>query len=156
MDGVSAAASVAGVATIAAQLSKSLYEICQDIKEAEKDIRKVADDVELISTVLRDLEVHFQQNKVTGAPIYRRNHVLRVKEICDRCELIFEDINNVTGIKERTAPKVTLLTRLQWCFRKGRVKLLQANLESLKSTLQVLLQVMILAKSSAQEDRLRP
>ena len=150
MDGVSAAASIAGIATLAGQLSKSLFQICRDVKEAEKDISDVANNVQLLEAVLDELKNVFQQDQYTPAPVYRPKLVKCANEICGRCKQIFQDVEEATGIQSRRTPKPTLIAKLKWCFEKSRVNLLQSSLESLKSTLNILLQLITVAKSNAR------
>ncbi|KAL9056002.1 MAG: hypothetical protein Q9162_003181 [Coniocarpon cinnabarinum] len=81
MDGLSAAASVAGIAATAATLSKALFGLCQDAKEAQKDISDIAHDVHLLSTVLEELGEVFHRDQAYGKPIYRPSLVLNANKI---------------------------------------------------------------------------
>ena len=142
MDPLSVAASVAGVATLAADLSKTLYTIYHDVKGAEKETEEIASSVSILSTVLKALEDVLRNDIQT----YRPEFVLHVKGISDRCERIVKDIQAVTAVKRGNNQRKSLLKKVAWCFQKDRVKHLQTSLESLKSTLNILLHVIGLAR----------
>ena len=65
--------------------------------------------------------------------------------IVAKCESIFKDIEKYTS-----GPDNTTAMKLAWYFKRERVKPLRASLESLKSTLHILLQVVQLAKTTQE------
>ena len=146
MDLVSGVASVAAVATLATQLAKNLFQVCHDIKGAEQEIEDVANNVSLLAVVLEALEDVLRQNRQLYRPALEKS----AREISERCQRIFKDIEKIAGVERGKATRKTLIAKLAWCFEKDGVKLLQASLESLKSTLNILLYVVVLAKSTSQ------
>jgi len=138
MDGLSAAASVAGVAAVGVKLSKTLYEIITTIQAGKEEIREIAEHVSLLNLVLEGLQDVLDHEKLHLRPALEES----AHTIVSRCESIFKSIEKHTGDGEgRMASKVV------WYFKRVRVKPLRASLESLKSTLNVLLHVIQLAKT---------
>ena len=137
MDSFSASASVAAVATLSAQLAKALFQIHQDLRGAEIEHQEVANNVSLLSMVLETLEGSLKRN----ANVYRPQLQEQVKKICLGCRSVFADIEKVAGLR----------SELRWLFKKERARLLQSSLESLKSTLNVLLHVISLARMTLQD-----
>ena len=142
MEVASGAAALAGVAALAAQLGKKLFEVWHELKGAEPEIAEVANSVLLLSTVLEELDAILKRNK----GLYRPELEESVAKISSRCQKTIEDIERTAGVERDKTCKKSLVAKLAWCFRKDRVKLLSASLESLKSTLDVLLHVVVLAK----------
>ena len=147
MDPLSVAASVATVAILAAQVSKKVYDLGKDLKDTEKHIEDVASNASILSTTLNALGDVLRQNQ----QVYRPEMVKSVHDITIRCESILKDIERLAGIIERgNVPVQTLLSRMRWVWKKDQLKPLQTSLESLKSTLSILLTVIELAKSMTQ------
>ena len=141
MDGVSAAASVAGIAAAGIQLSKALHDVVITIKAGREEIRDIATNVSLLSSVLTELQDVLDREKIHFRPLLDDN----ARTIVSRCEIIFKDIEKHTvGRHGKTTP------RLVWYFRRERAKPLRASLESLKSTLSILLHVIQLAKTTKE------
>lgn len=142
MDPLSVAASAASVATVGAQLSQILYDLVTTIHNAGKEIAKVANDVSLLAMVLEEVEAVIRQD----SQFYRRRLVQVVREVLDGCEGIFDDIRLFIGAQPEKMSSIHFKKRICWYFQRERVRLLQAGLESLKSTLNVLLHTVQLAK----------
>ncbi|KAF6223861.1 hypothetical protein HO173_013106 [Letharia columbiana] len=140
MDGLSA---VAGVATAGAQLSKSLYDLYTTVRVSRQEIQDVANNVSLLAMVLEELDGVLRDDGLNFKPRLRE----AAQSIVLRCAGIFKDIQKHTGadlgLKGRKFRE-----KLAWYFKRERVKPLRSSLESLKSTLNILLHVVQLAKST--------
>lgn len=140
MDGLSA---VAGVATAGAQLSKSLYDLYTTVRVSRQEIQDVANNVSLLVMVLEELDGVLRDDGLNFKPRLRE----AAQSIVLRCAGIFKDIQKHTGadlgLKGRKFRE-----KLAWYFKRERVKPLRSSLESLKSTLSILLHVVQLAKST--------
>ena len=138
MDGLSA---VAGVATAGVQLSKTLYDLCATVKTSRQEIEDVANNVALLAMVLEELDGVLCDDVLDYRPQLRE----AAQSIVLRCAGIFKDIRKHTGedqdLKGKSFPE-----KLAWYFKRERVKPLRSSLESLKSTLNILLNVIQLAK----------
>ena len=95
MDGVSAVASVAGIAAAGFQLSKVLYDTIETIKTGEAEIGDIASNISLLSLVLKELQVALDHERAHFRPLLEEN----ARTIISRCESIFEDIKHHTADK---------------------------------------------------------
>ena len=140
MDGLSA---VAGVAIAGVQLSKSLYDLYSAVTSSRKEIQDVANNVSLLAIVLEELEGVLRDDELEYRPQLRE----AAHSIALRCDSIFKDIRKHTGTdREPRAPR--LYEKVAWYFKREQVKPLRSSLESLKSTLNILLHIVQLAKST--------
>ena len=78
--------------------------------------------------VLETLEDVLRQDRY----LYLSELEKKRKEISGRCRRTFKDIEKAAGVEWGTITRKSLTSTLTWCFKKDRVKLLQACLESLK------------------------
>ncbi|KAI9786724.1 MAG: hypothetical protein M1816_007865 [Peltula sp. TS41687] len=147
---VGAIASVIAIAQFGASLSIGLYSIADTIGSANKDVRRIAKDIALFSAVLKDLGVALEGAKKSR--VYRKNAFDTAQMIVKECEDVFQEIQKVSTKSGNADPpleahvSLPTLERLKWVFRKDRVRLLRADLESLKSTILVQLAVMSFAE----------
>ena len=140
MDGVSA---LAGVATVGVQLSKLLYDLYSTVRTSRHEIEDVANSVSLLAMVLEELDGVLCDDQLEYRPQLRD----AAHSISLRCANIFKDIRKHTGTN-RELKGQKFYEKVAWYFRRERVKLLRSSLESLKSTLNVLLHVVQLAKNT--------
>ncbi|KAF6221174.1 hypothetical protein HO133_002028 [Letharia lupina] len=124
MDPLSVATSVAGVAATGLQLSQTIYDLISTFYEAEREMSSIANDISLLATVLHQLEGVLRRD----SRVYQPRMVEVVHEILDTCEDVFQSISKFIS--------------------RHRVRPLQAGLESMKSTLNVLLHVVQLARAT--------
>ena len=143
MDPLSVAASVAGVATMGVQLSQTIYNLISTFYEAEREMSTIANDLSLLAMVLNELEGVLRRD----SRVYRRRMVRVVNDILNNCEDVFESLSKYIVANPQDAKSSKQFQRkVRWYFQRHRVKPLQAGLESMKSTLNVLLHVVHLAR----------
>ena len=132
MDGLSAAASVFAVSSLAIQLADSirkLHEFWQSISEAPEDIRCVTTDLKLLSSVLVEIAIEGQQvDPDTTLPAVLHECVTEVASL----HAIIDGIEPGLGSSS--------LAKRKWAAFKGvmkmeKLKKFQQALERLKSTL---------------------
>ena len=137
------AASVAGVAAVGVQLSQSIYALITTFYEAEREMSIIANDLSLLAMVLSELEGVLRQD----SRVYRRRMVKVVNEILENCEGIFQGISEyIPVVPPDMRSSKRLQRRIRFYFQRHRVRPLQARLESMKSTLNVVLNVVHLAR----------
>jgi len=73
----------------------------------------------------------------------------KTKKIAEECKKVFEDLDNIIG-KYVESGKIKWRDRIKWPFIEIRVTLLRANLDRLKSTLMIMLELLNLARSVAK------
>lgn len=140
MDGLSA---VAGVAIAGVQLSKSLYDLYSAVITSRREIQDVANNVSLLAMVLEELDGVLRDDELEYRPQLRE----AAQAIALRCASIFTDIGKHTET-HREPRGQKLYEKVAWYFKRERVKPLRSSLESLKSTLNILLHIVQLAKST--------
>ena len=143
MDRLSVATSVAGVAAMGVQLSQTIYGLISTFYEAEKEMSIVANDLSLLAMVLNELEGILRRD----SRVYRRRMVREVNEILNSCEGVFQSIfHHVSANPHDARSSRQFKAKVRWYFQRHRVRPLQAGLESMKSTLNVLLHVVHMAR----------
>ena len=140
MDGLSA---VAGVATAGVQLSKCLYDLYSTVTTGRQEIEDVANNVSLLAMVLEELDGVLCEDQLSFRPQLRK----AADSIVLRCASTFDEIRKYTGADLGVKGK-RFHEKVAWYFKRERVKPLRCSLESLKSTLSILLHVVQLAKST--------
>lgn len=140
MDGLSA---VAGVAIAGVQLSNFLYDLYSKVRTGREEIQDVANNVSLLAMVLEELDGVLCDDEVQYRPQLRE----AAQSIALRCASIFKDIQKHTGT-DRELKGEKIYERVVWYFKRERVNPLRSSLESLKSTLNILLHVVQLAKNT--------
>lgn len=127
------------------QLSQTIYDLISTFYEAEKEMSTIANDLSLLAMVLNELEGVLRRD----SRVYRRRMVRMVNEILNNCEIVFENISKYISVTPQdTRSSRQFQRKVRWYFQRNRVRLLQAGLESMKSTLNVVLHVVFLARVS--------
>ena len=159
MDGISAAASIAGIASVGVQLSIKLITLASQVSNASRTIGTIADDVALTSGVLQQLkELMLQKASDDGISIFNEWGLETTKRSANKCEKIFQDIEKETRkasaqIRNSHAGNptgfVTLsrFERAKWPFLQPSMEVLRGDLREAKGTLLLILQVTTLAFS---------
>lgn len=143
MDPLSVAASVAGVAAMGFQLSQTIYDLVSTFYEAVKEMSSIANDLSLLAMALNELEVVLQRD----SRVYQRRMLRVVSDILNNCEGVFQSISKYISVNPQdTRSSKQFQKAVYWFFQRHRVRPLQARLESMKSTLNVLLHVVHLAR----------
>lgn len=73
------------------------------------------------------------------------------KRIADQSQAIFDDIKDMTDLHQRTDDQgnirsIAVNQRVNWCFKQQRLQYLLGQLESLKLSLSIMVQVLQLGK----------
>jgi len=132
-------ASVIQVAGAGLTLSKALYQYADSVSSADKRIRDIAQDVKLTSFVIDELGHIFKQDET--AALISKNAVNTAEETVRECSNVFTEME--AALKRS---KKNTLGRLMLPFREPKLELLRTNIDRLKSTLQLLMQVLTHAR----------
>ena len=126
-----------------AQLSQSIYALITTFYEIEREMSMIMNDLSLLAMVLSDLEGVLRQD----SRAYRRRMVTVVNEILEYCRGIFQGISEyIPAVLQNVGSSKRFQRRIRSFFQRHRVKPLHARLESMKSTLHVVLNVVHLAR----------
>ncbi|KAF1829016.1 hypothetical protein BDW02DRAFT_574368 [Decorospora gaudefroyi] len=150
---------IAGVAATGAALSKALFSIYHSVHGASRDVRDIATELEILKSVLRQLIRTIRKNE----SVYSSNAVSDIRRILERCTQIFNGLEDITA-PLRSADGDPLLhpklgDRLKFHFKKDDLRLLKIQLESIKSTIGLMISTILLNRelpvlsSEDDEDR---
>ena len=137
-------ASVIQVAGAGLTLSNTLYQYADSVSSADKRIRDIAQDVKLTSFVIDELGRIFKQDET--AALISKNAVNTAEETVRECSNVFTEME--AALKKS---KKNTLGRLMLPFREPKLELLRTNIDRLKSTLQLLMQVLTHAHQIAAQ-----
>ncbi|KAB2108594.1 hypothetical protein AG0111_0g3514 [Alternaria gaisen] len=132
-------ASVVQLADAGLKLSSALYQYADGVASADRRIKNIANEVKLTSFVIQELGGIFEQNKT--ADLISGNAIRTAKETIKECDTVFTEIKLIV---DKT--KSGKMGRLMLPFRDSKIEILRSQIDKLKSTLQLLMQVLIFAQ----------
>ncbi|KKY18025.1 hypothetical protein UCRPC4_g05228 [Phaeomoniella chlamydospora] len=139
-------ASVIGVAGAGFRLSLILNAVGAEVANAGVEIHTISKGVTLFSLMLKQVGQHLQSPQ----SVHSSEAIETAQTITHECQLVFDEISEmldkVQTRKRDGTPSPTIQQRFKWCFKKHRVTYLLAQLESLKMSLLVMLQILQLGK----------
>ncbi len=142
-------ASVIGVAGAGFRLSLVLNAVGCEIASAGMEIHSISKGVTLFSLMLKQVGQTLQSSD----SVHSSEALETAQEITNECQMVFDEIQDmldkVTTRRGDGALSPSLQQKFRWCFKKGRVQYLLAQLESLKMSLLVMLQILQLGKMMA-------
>ncbi|KAG8527405.1 uncharacterized protein KY384_007557 [Bacidia gigantensis] len=150
-------ASIIQVADIGIRLSLRLYAFGETVASADQAILAISKDVSLTSSVLKELGNTFEGDKEN---VRSQNAVETAETIVRECAKVFEEMDTmllakVPGLQsistDRKFRAKNLLERLRWPTIKGKIQLLNSNLDRLKSTLTLMLNVIVYARQISEK-----
>jgi hypothetical protein len=135
-----------------AGIARFFVRVYQSAKDAHKDVKEASRHIELLESVLNELH-----QTVDG--VYSDSAEQTIRGLLTQCNSIFVEIRKHTDLYEQCQkPKWSLghfSTRLKWHFWKDEVKLLIAQLYSIKSTLHLIVALQSLGKQLSHESATR-
>ncbi len=147
-------ASVIQIASTGVKLSITLYSFAETVSTADKSIKDIAKDVSLTSAVLNQLGSNLEQDKQSG--VASENAIKTAEDVVRECCEVFKDIESTLekGMKKARSGNFGLgklgLEALRWPFLQPKMELLRSNLERLKTTLILMLNVLTYAAKSKE------
>ncbi|KIW19356.1 hypothetical protein PV08_03651 [Exophiala spinifera] len=149
-------ASILGVAGAGFRLSLILNAISCEIVNAGFEVHGISKGVTLFSTMLKQTGVVLQ----AADSVHSNEAIETARSIADEGTRVFDEIHDMLdrlGTKSSDGNATpSLQQRFRWCFKKNRVTYLMAQLESLKLSLAVMLQVIQLGQLMASTSRRDP
>ena len=140
-DPLSITASIVTVAGVGIKLTTALYTLVDTIRSANVEIELITNEITLFSCTLDEVHEHINAN----FSLYSGNLMKNLKRLLDACTKVYLEMESI--LKVGRSGKTYLVTRsLLWALRREKLRPMCLNLESLKSTLMVMLQTMRLAK----------
>ncbi|KAF2845783.1 hypothetical protein T440DRAFT_472421 [Plenodomus tracheiphilus IPT5] len=129
-------ASVIQLAGAGLKLSQTLYQYAEGVATADRRLKDIAQDIKLTSLVIDELGNVFRQEET--AKLISKSAVTTAEETMKECSAVFAEIDT-TLVKSRKGK----MGRLMLPFRDNKIELLRSHIDKLKSTLQLLMQVLV-------------
>ena len=145
---VGLAASVLQIADLGWKSSYKLYAFSKKIHDAGRSIELVSQDIAATGAILKDFgeELKKDEENTPASRLGTQGLTVAASRLVDECQTLFREIDQ--GITGEEGSKVILgfKQKLKWSYLGPRVDLLRTNLERLKSSLALMLNVLIYAE----------
>ena len=141
-------ASIIGVAGAGFRLSLVLNAVATQISNAECDIHNIAKGISLFSLMLKQVGKTMEE----GRTVATQSALDTATEIRDQSQVVFDEIKNMVDLAQARDENghirsITIAQRVKWCFKKQKVQYLLGQLESLKLSLSIMLQILQMGKA---------
>ena len=147
---LAAAASILSIADVGLRLSVKLLAFAETVANADKAIVVTSKDVSLTSSVLKEVAEVLKKDQPSC--IYSPDAIKTATAIVTECSHLFQEMERVlvekvpnisARNKESTSRTLRTLERFKWSYWQPKLQLLRGNLDRLRSTLLVMLNVII-------------
>lgn len=143
-------ASIIGVAGAGFRLSLLLNAVGSEISNAECDIHSIAKGISLFSLMLKQVGKTMEE----GRTVASQSALETATEIRDQSQVVFDEIKNMVDLghgrdEQGNLRSITIAQRIKWSFKKRKVQYLLGQLESLKLSLSIMLQILQMGKAIA-------
>ena len=139
-------ASVLQIADLGVRLSVKLYSFSHKVKHANKSIEVISQEIALTGNVLQLLSKQLKEEQHLPSD----EAVSTAQSLVGSCRNIFSEIDDVldnrAGATSGLGWLIKLKTKVEFPFLEAQIELLRSNLDRLKSSLNVMLNVLILAE----------
>ncbi|KAL8934679.1 MAG: hypothetical protein Q9211_005105 [Gyalolechia sp. 1 TL-2023] len=136
-------AAILGIAGAGFRLSLVLNAVGVEMATADVEIQNIARAISNYAFTLKQLALTLESAK----SIATQTAVETAKQIADQSQLIFDDIKDMADLDQHkdehgNLRSIAINQRVKWCFKKQRLQYLLGQLESLKLSLSLMLQVL--------------
>lgn len=148
------ASGIIGVASVGVKLSTTLYTYASSVANADKDMTDIAGDVALTSNVLNNVGTFLQDPDTiaiaSGTALTDASSILkRCRDAFTEIEALISKSDKPGHVGENWGRKPSKRAIFAWPLKSSRAELLKKRLESLKSSLMLLLHVLSFARDRA-------
>lgn len=138
-------ASVAQLADFGFKLSLKLYTFSSTVSAASASIKALSSDVSLTSTVLKELCIIIKLDESSSSHVVSPTAIDATAQTVRDCLAVFEQLDEALdkslGRMDMGGGK-RVREKLKWPFKQPKMELLSGNLERLKASLTLMLQVL--------------
>lgn len=143
------AASVVQIAELGGKLSVKLFTFSRKIKNADRSIDSISRDIAATGAVLQQLGHELKNDEELR--LCSSEAVCTARGLVDDCNRVFLELDDALGGKgpKTSTHRLVVLgwkDRIKYPFLEAHIELLRSNLERLKSSLLVMLNVLIFAE----------
>ncbi len=147
---VGVVASVAQLADFGFKLSLKLYTFSSTVSAAEPSIKALSSDVSLTSTVLKELCLIMKSDETSH--VVSPTAIDATAKTVKDCLIVFEELDGTLEKSLRVMGEgggKRMREKLKWPFKQPKMELLSSNLDRLKASLTLMLQVLSYARDLA-------
>lgn len=139
-----------GVAGAGFRLSLLLNAVGVELATADLEIQKIAKEISLFSLMLKQVGLTL----ASAESIASQAALDTASEITALSQTIFTEVKEMVEMSQQRDANgilrsITIAQRVKWCFKKQRVQYLLGQLEALKLSLAIMLQILQLGKTIA-------
>jgi hypothetical protein len=135
-------ASLISIANLGVKLTRTLYDFGATTSHAREEIDYISNNVSDYADVLELLVEQLEHDR----PMHSKKAIRLAERLYDRSHHLFDRIRDLIPDGRSIRDHVSFLQRISWNFKKTRVVHLVGELESLKRTVQLLVQVLCTAR----------
>ncbi|KAL8936620.1 MAG: hypothetical protein Q9216_004835 [Gyalolechia sp. 2 TL-2023] len=140
-------AAILGIAGAGFRLSLVLNALGVEMATADVEIQNIARAISTYAFTLKQLALTLEAAK----SIATQSAMETAKRIADQSQLIFDDIKDMADLDQHkdehgNLRSIAINQRVKWCFKKQRLQYLLGQLEALKLSLSLMLQVLQFGK----------
>ncbi|KAF1955470.1 hypothetical protein CC80DRAFT_366271, partial [Byssothecium circinans] len=137
-------ASVVQVAGAGLKLSQTLYQYAEGVASADRKVKDIAKEIQLTSFVINELGSLFKQDDTSA--LLSKSALRTADETVQECSTVFTELDAALAKSKKNT-----FGRLKFPFRESKIELLRSHIDKLKSTLQLLMQVLTHAHQVASQ-----
>jgi hypothetical protein len=151
-DPLSIATSIIAVASAGIQLSTTLYTYAETVITADQDVKDIARDLSITSTVVTQLGQLLGQDD--ARQLHCQSALVTARSAVEGCDEVFKaiqkELDKNLDSRGRGKRQSSMLRRLKWPLVEPRLHRLQVRLERLKNTLVLALNAVTYANEVAR------
>lgn len=142
---VGIAASVLQIADLGARLSVRLFVFSRQIKNADKSIESISQEVAVTGAILRQLGNEISRDENTD--LITEDALTTTQGLISSCQHVFKELDSeLDGRISKTNSVIKgWKSKVKFAFLEAQIELLRSNLERLKSSLLLMLNVLTFA-----------
>lgn len=140
-DPLSITASIVSVASAGIKLTAALYTLVDSIRTANSEIELLTIEITVFSCTLDEVQACIERSST----LYSDNLISSLKKLLEACTRLYSDIEKILKTSSGGGSYLSL-RNLMWALRREKIRPIRLSLESLKTTLMVMLQTMKLVK----------
>ncbi len=141
-----------GVAGAGFRLSLILNAVGAEIADTDVEIQAIARGISSYSLMLKQVGISIRATRALAS----QSAIDTVSQIAKQSQSVFDEVKSMVELVQKQDEKghiqsISIAQRVTWCFKKQRVQYLLGQLECLKLSLSLMLQVLQLGKTIATE-----
>ncbi|KAJ5527024.1 hypothetical protein N7513_011183 [Penicillium frequentans] len=144
MEAVGVAASIIQLASVGLTLAKTLYSLYDEVSSGNRQVKELSFFVRSTSIALEEVGKIFEEESKTTKPFISENAIATANDIVFRCTDIFSKLGEMAQSGQKNT-----LGLLTFSLKISRLQVLQNRLEQSKLDLQLMMQVIIIARLKA-------